>query len=320
MPQTINNSQKITPLPPHIIQQALEPAFREDWGLCGDITSAACVPPEAQIRAQLRVRPSRRVRADSKIPEIHGEITEEHFVIAGLELAKAAFCYGHQYGHSDVQVTLCEKDGVSVVNETEGSVLAELSGSAAQILARERVALNYLCHLSGIATLTRRYVEAAAHTSARIVDTRKTTPGLRALEKFAVRCGGGANHRFGLFDAIMIKDNHIATAGGIVPAMQAARAKCGHLVGLELEIDTLEQLYQLDLDTLRPDCLLLDNMSPQKLQAAVQYVAGRTLCEASGGVGLSNVAEIAETGVDLISVGALTHSAPILDIGLDFLP
>ena len=311
MPQT----SQINPLPPHIMEQALKLAFREDWGLCGDITSAACVPPETQIRAQLRLRPNQKI---PRMTEIHGEIAEEHAVIAGLKLARAAFCYGLE--QSDVQVTLCEEDGACITNRTEGSVLAELSGSAAQILARERVALNYLCHLSGIATLTRRYVEAVAHTSAQIVDTRKTTPGLRALEKFAVRCGGGANHRFGLFDAIMIKDNHIAAAGGIVPAIQAARAKCGHLVGLELEIDTLEQLYQLELDTLRPNCLLLDNMNPQELQTAVQYVAGRTLCEASGGVELSNVAEIAEAGVDLISVGALTHSAPILDIGLDFLP
>ena len=168
--------------------------------------------------------------------------------------------------------------------------------------------------------MTRQYVQAVAHTHARIVDTRKTTPGLRALEKFAVRCGGGHNHRFGLFDAMMIKDNHVAAAGGIVPALRLARQNSGHMVAIELEVDTLEQLYQVDFGNpkLRPDCVLLDNMSCRDLRRAVQYVAQRALCEASGGIQLEQVASTAETGVDLISVGALTHSAAIIDIGLDF--
>jgi nicotinate-nucleotide pyrophosphorylase (carboxylating) len=170
--------------------------------------------------------------------------------------------------------------------------------------------------MCGIATLTRRYVDAIAGTRARIVDTRKTTPGLRVFEKYAVRCGGGHNHRFGLFDAILIKDNHIVAAGGVAEAIKAARDSAGHMTKVEVEVDTLDQLEDVMREKI--DCVLLDNMSPADLKRAVGAVAGRCLTEASGGVNLGTVREIAETGVDLISVGALTHSAPVLDLGLDF--
>jgi nicotinate-nucleotide pyrophosphorylase (carboxylating) len=178
------------------------------------------------------------------------------------------------------------------------------------------VALNFLCHMSGIATLTRRYVDAVAGTRARIIDTRKTTPGLRAFEKYAVRCGGGGNHRSGLYDAILIKDNHIVAAGGVEPAIAAARAHAGHMVKIEIEVGDLDELSAALKH--RIDAVLLDNMDVTVLRQAVEMIGGRVLTEASGGVSLETVRAIAETGVDLISVGALTHSAPILDLGLDF--
>ena len=282
----------------HIIQQALGTAFAEDWGLAGDVTSQACIAPNTQAVAQLRLR---------------GQLNK-HYVISGLELAKAAFLYDN----SSLQVELYQQDGAVVPANT---VLAKISGLALPLLSRERVALNYLCHLSGIASMTQEYVQAVARNQTLITDTRKTNPGLRALEKFAVRCGGGCNHRFGLFDAIMIKDNHIAVAGGIVPALQAARKNASHMLAVELELDSLEQLYQIDFahrDS-SPDCILLDNMSLLDMRAAVQYIAKRAQVEASGGIRLEQVAQIAQTGVDFISIGALTHSAAILDIGLDFL-
>jgi nicotinate-nucleotide pyrophosphorylase (carboxylating) len=186
------------------------------------------------------------------------------------------------------------------------------------MLGAERVALNFLGRLSGIATLTRAYVDAVAGTRAAIADTRKTTPGLRALEKYAVRCGGGRNHRVGLFDAILIKDNHIVAAGGLASAIERARQTAGHMVKIEVEVDTLDQLR--DALGYRIDAVLLDNMAPAMLREAVTIVGGRVLLEASGGVSLDTVRAIAETGVDLISVGALTHSAPVLDLGLDMGP
>ncbi|MEM9423770.1 MAG: carboxylating nicotinate-nucleotide diphosphorylase [Spirochaetota bacterium] len=294
--------QPIQAPPHHIIQQALHLAFAEDWGMRGDISSQACIAPEVQIQARLHLRGSKSCSPN---------ITD--YVVSGLEVAKAALLYDN----AELHVELQEFDG-SVVRA--GSVLANISGSARSLLSRERVALNFLCHLSGIATLTRQYVEAVAGTPTRIVDTRKTTPGLRSLEKFAVRCGGAQNHRFGLFDAIMIKDNHIAAAGGIIPALEATKRNHPHMVSIELEVDTLEQLRQVDFDdqNLRPDCVLLDNMSLQDMETAVEYIAGRALCEASGGIRLERVARIAQTGVDMISIGALTHSAPIVDVGLDF--
>jgi nicotinate-nucleotide pyrophosphorylase (carboxylating) len=194
-------------------------------------------------------------------------------------------------------------------------VVARISGPARSVLSAERVALNFLGRMSGIATLTAAYVAKVAHTRARIVCTRKTTPNLRAFEKYAVRCGGGANHRYGLDDAVLIKDNHIAVAGGIAPALRAAKAAVGHLVKVEIEVDTLDQLDEVIAEG--ADVVLLDNMGPDLLREAVRRVAGRMATEASGGVNLDTVKAIAEAGVDMISVGALTHSAPVLDFGLD---
>jgi nicotinate-nucleotide pyrophosphorylase (carboxylating) len=196
-----------------------------------------------------------------------------------------------------------------------GAVVARISGKARAVLSAERVALNYLCHLSGIATLTRRYCDAVAGTHARITCTRKTTPGLRAFEKYAVRAGGGSNHRFGLDDAILIKDNHIAVAGGVGEAIRRAKAFAGHLVAVEVEVDTLDQLDEALGEGV--DAVLLDNMEPATLREAVARSAGNAVLEASGGVTLDSVAAIAATGVDFISSGALTHSVRALDLGLD---
>ena len=198
-----------------------------------------------------------------------------------------------------------------------GSVVAEIEGPARGILTAERTALNFLGHLSGIATLTAGFVSAVADTGANIVCTRKTTPGLRAFEKYAVRAGGGMNHRFGLSDAVLIKDNHIAAAGGIAHALRAAKRRAGHMVKIEVEVDTLDQL-DIALDE-GCDVVLLDNMAPADLREAVRRVPGHVITEASGGIGLDSVRAVAETGIDLISVGALTHSAPVLDLGLDML-
>jgi len=276
-------------LPQHVVRRAVARALAEDLGLRGDITTEATIPPGAQARATFGAR-----RAG---------------VISGLDVARAAF------GALDATVVFepLVADGRKIA---AGAVAARVSGPARVLLSGERVALNFLCHLSGIATLTRRYVDAIAGTRARIVDTRKTTPGLRGLEKYAVRCGGGGNHRFGLHDAILIKDNHIVAAGGIGPAIRAARAFAGHMVKIEVEVTSLDELA---LALQHPiDAVLLDNMDVTLLRQAVEVVAGRAVTEASGGVTLETVRGIAETGVDLISVGALTHSAPILDLGLDF--
>jgi nicotinate-nucleotide pyrophosphorylase (carboxylating) len=196
-----------------------------------------------------------------------------------------------------------------------GAVLAKVTGNARALLSAERTALNLLGRLSGVATLTAQYVAAVEGTKARITDTRKTTPGLRALEKYAVRCGGALNHRFGLDDAILIKDNHVAACGGVGEAIRRARAFTGHLVKIECEVDSLKQLAEA-LDA-GPDVVMLDNFSLKNLRVAVGMAAGRVVLEASGGVKLDTVRDIAETGVDVISVGALTHSASVLDIGLD---
>lgn len=276
-------------LPPHIIQDAVVQALKEDLGLTGDITTAATVAPDATA---------------------HGVIaSREAGVVSGLDVAAAAF----STVDPAVQFKPVLRDGMDL---SAGDVIAEVKGPARAILAGERVALNFLGRMSGIATLTRAFVDQVAGTNADIVDTRKTTPGLRALEKYAVRCGGGYNHRSGLFDAILIKDNHIVAAGGLAKAVAAARRSAGHMIKIEVEVDTLEQLETL-LD-LEVDAVLLDNMSQRDLQRAVRRIDGRLLTEASGGVTLETVRSIAECGVDLISVGALTHSARVLDLGLDF--
>jgi nicotinate-nucleotide pyrophosphorylase (carboxylating) len=229
-------------------------------------------------------------------------------VLAGLSLAACAF----RELDAAVLFHARRRDGDWLES---GAIVAEIEGPARAILAGERVALNFLCHLSGVATATRELVDKIGHTKVRICDTRKTTPGLRAFEKYAVRCGGGANHRFGLDDAILIKDNHIAIAGGVVPAIEAARAFAGHLVKIEVEVDTLYQLEEAM--TAAPDAVLLDNMSTDDLRQAVSIIGGRAIAEASGNVTPDTVVAIAGCGVDRISSGWITHSAPSLDLGLD---
>ncbi|MCX8504379.1 MAG: carboxylating nicotinate-nucleotide diphosphorylase [Alphaproteobacteria bacterium] len=275
-------------LNPLMIEDAVKAALQEDLGRAGDITTLATIPASARARAVLAAR--------------------QEGVIAGSEIAIAAFRMMDATVRFDTHLA----DGSTV---KKGDVVLAVEGPARAILSAERVALNYMGRLSGIASLTALYVKAVAHTKARIVCTRKTTPGLRAFEKYAVRCGGGFNHRFGLDDAILIKDNHIAVAGGVIPALRAVKASIGHLVKIEIEVDTLDQLDEVLKEG--ADVVLLDNMTPAELREAVTRVAGQMLTEASGGVNLETVAAIAESGVDMISVGALTHSAKVLDLGLD---
>lgn len=275
-------------LNPLLVEDAVRAALLEDLGRAGDITTNATIPAMKQARAVIAAR--------------------QPGIVAGLDLAKAAFRLLDPALSFETRIA----DGTAV---TPGAILATIEGPARALLSAERVALNFLGRLSGIATLTSRYVAAVAHTKARIVCTRKTTPGLRTFEKYAVLCGGGFNHRFGLDDAILIKDNHIAVAGGIIPALRAVKAAIGHLVKIEIEVDTLDQLDEVLTEG--ADVVLLDNMTPAQLREAVARVKGRLLTEASGGVTLETVAAIAESGVDMISVGALTHSAQVLDVGLD---
>lgn len=277
------------PLSPLLVAELTRMALAEDLGRAGDITSNATIPADRQARAVFRAR--------------------EKGIVAGLQFVEAAF------GALDpsVKSVLLAHDGAAI---DKGSLVAEITGPARAILAAERVSLNFLGRLSGIASLTARYVAKIAHTRCAIVCTRKTTPGLRAIEKYAVRCGGGMNHRFGLDDAILIKDNHIAVAGGVAPALRAARAQAGHLVRIEIEVDTLDQFREV-LALELADVVMLDNMPPAMMREAVAMKAGRVKLEASGGVTLDTVREIAESGVDMISVGALTHSARVLDFGLD---
>jgi nicotinate-nucleotide pyrophosphorylase (carboxylating) len=277
-------------LNPLLVQNAVRNALLEDLGRAGDITTLATIPAAATSVANFNAR--------------------ENGVIAGLEFAREAF----HVVDATVTFEAIVSDGGTVSPQ---QLIARASGSSRSLLSAERVALNYLCRLSGIASLTAKYVTAVSHTKAKIADTRKTTPGLRAFEKYAVRCGGGMNHRFGLDDAVMIKDNHIIAAGGIANALRAAKRAVGHLVKIEIEVDRLEQL-QLVLRE-GADVVLLDNMPLDMLREAVALVGDSMLCEASGGVNLTTVKAIAETGVDIISVGALTHSATVFDVGLDFL-
>ena len=275
-------------LPPLLVADAVRAALKEDLGRAGDITSLATIPEKAKAEAVISAR--------------------KPGTLAGLALAEAAFAAIDPA----VQFKALKRDGDRLA---AGAVVARVKGPARAVLSAERVALNYLCHLSGIATETARLVALVAHTSARICCTRKTTPGLRAFEKYAVRCGGGWNHRFGLDDAILIKDNHIAVAGGVAEAIRRARAFAGHLVKIEVEVDSLDQLAEAL--TAGPDVVLLDNMKPTMLRKAVALVAGRARTEASGGITPDTVAAVAETGVDYISSGWITHSAPALDLGLD---
>ncbi|BBD37597.1 nicotinate-nucleotide diphosphorylase (carboxylating) [Aminobacter sp. Y103A] len=281
----------LTPLPRIMLEPLVRDALLEDLGRAGDITTDAIVPADHRATVVLASR--------------------QQGVVAGLDLAALAF----SLIEPAIEMKVEKPDGSRLV---PGDVIATLSGPARGLLTGERVALNFLSHLSGIATATAGIVDAVAGHRARIVCTRKTTPGLRPLEKYAVRCGGGSNHRFGLDDAVLIKDNHIAISGGVRPAIERARANVGHLVKIEVEVDTLEQLD--DVLKLGVDAVLLDNMSPETLTTAVRMVAGRAITEASGRVNLATAPAIAASGVDLISVGWLTHSAPILDIGLDTAP
>ena len=275
-------------LDPEEVRRAVRLALEEDIGT-GDVTSAATIPEDARAAAVM--------------------VARQPLVLAGIAFAEAAF---------DPNQTTCHiKDGELV---PKGAKLITVDGKARSILAAERVALNFVQRLSGIATLTRQFVDAVRGTTAKILDTRKTTPGWRRFEKYAVHCGGGHNHRFGLFDMVLIKDNHLAALRHDAPdpitaAVQRTRSKYPHLK-VEVETDTLAQVEQ----ALKAgaDAILLDNMTPEQLRAAVKLVNGRAKTEASGGVNLSTARLIAETGVDYISVGALTHSARAVDIGLDF--
>ncbi|HEX8570868.1 MAG TPA: carboxylating nicotinate-nucleotide diphosphorylase [Caulobacteraceae bacterium] len=275
-------------LPDLVIEPVVRHGLSEDLGRAGDVTARACVPEDARLTAVLAVR--------------------REGTVAGLDAARLAFALMDPQARFEASAA----DGQRV---QAGAVLARIEGLARAVLSAERTALNLLGRLSGVATLTAAYVKAVDGTGARIADTRKTTPGLRALEKHAVLCGGGLNHRFGLDDAILIKDNHVAVCGGVGPALERARAAAGHLMKIEVEVDSLAQLEEAL--GFGPDVVMLDNFSLPDLRTAVRLAAGRTVLEASGGVTLETVSAIAETGVDVISVGALTHSAPALDVGLD---
>jgi len=276
-------------LSPLEIEAALTRALEEDFGRAGDITSIATVPEDAPGRAIVEAR--------------------EAGVVSGLPLVAAAF----RRLSSEIEITPHARDGAAINAKT---ALMTIAGNARAILGAERVALNFLGHLCGIATATAAFAQRIAHTKARVVCTRKTTPGLRALEKYAVRCGGGYNHRFGLDDAILIKDNHIAVAGGIAAVLKRAGQAAGHLVKIEIEVDSLDQLKEV-LDVGIADVVMIDNFDLDSMRKAVAMVAGRLVIEASGGITLDSAAAIAETGVDYLSSGALTHSVQNLDVGLD---
>jgi nicotinate-nucleotide pyrophosphorylase (carboxylating) len=280
-------SRDIQPLPDLLIDPVVRMALAEDLGRAGDVT-AALIDADARLGAVFAARQDGR--------------------IAGLACARLAVLALDPAARFEVLI----EDGQDAA---AGAVIARVEANARAILSAERTALNLVGRLSGVATLTRAYVRAVEGTKAVIVDTRKTTPGLRALEKYAVRCGGGVNHRFGLDDAILIKDNHVAAAGGVAAALRRAQTIAGHLTPIEVEVDSLQQLDEAL--SFAPAVIMLDNFSVDDLRKAVSKTAGRARLEASGGVSLETVSAIAEAGVDAISVGALTHSAPVLDIGLD---
>jgi nicotinate-nucleotide pyrophosphorylase (carboxylating) len=276
-------------LSPLTIEEAVNRALAEDFGRAGDITSTATVPADLSGRAVVAARAAG--------------------VISGLPLLETAF----RRLDANVKLTAHVSDGVAVA---AGTTLMTVEGNARGLLGAERSALNFVTHLSGIATGTAAFVRLVAGTKARVCCTRKTTPGLRAVQKYAVRCGGGFNHRFGLDDAVLIKDNHIAVAGGIGPVLARARAAIGHMVRIEIEVDSLDQLREV-LDAGAADVVLLDNMDPPTLAKAVALVAGRLVTEASGNITHATAAAVAATGVDYLSSGAITHSSANLDVGLD---
>ncbi len=281
--------KNISPLSPVILEPLVRMALAGDLGRGGDITSDSVIPAEARARVVMAAR--------------------QEGVISGLDIAEMTF----KIVDPSLTVKRLKPEGAGVKANDE---VMEVEGRARSILTAERVALNFVGHLSGIATLTQKMVRAAGNHKARICSTRKTTPGLRALEKYAVRVGGGVNHRLGLDDAILIKDNHIAIAGGITSALKRAKENAGHMVKIEIEVDTLEQLKEVLAEG--ADVIMLDNMILEDMATAVKLVAGRAVVEASGGVTLERIPRIAATGVDMISSGALTHSAPNFDVGLDF--
>ena len=277
------------PLPSIMIEPSVRAALLEDLGRAGDLTTDAIVPVDARTECAL--------------------VARQPGVVAGLDYASTAF----RLIDPAIEVLVERPDGTRLV---PGDLIALVRGPARGILTAERTALNFLCHLSGIASATRAIVDAIAGTRAHVVCTRKTMPGLRAAQKYAVRVGGGSNHRFGLDDAVLIKDNHVAIAGGVRAAVERARAGVGHLVKIELEVDTLAQLREAM--ALGVDAVLLDNMGPDMLREAVAIVAGRAITEASGRIRPDTAPAIAATGIDLLSVGWLTHSVQVLDIGLDY--
>lgn len=279
--------------PPSLSHIILEPlvraALEEDLGRAGDITSDSVIPLETHAKVVIASR--------------------QEGIIAGLDAAEIAF----RLVDASLTIKRLKAEGATV---KPGDEVMEIEGRARSILTAERVALNFVGRMSGIATLTGKMVKAVGNHKAKICSTRKTTPGLRAVEKYAVKVGGGMNHRLGLDDAILIKDNHIAIAGGIAIALRRAKESVGHMVKIEIEVDTLEQLKEvLEEGT---DVVMLDNMSLEDMMTAVKMVAGRAIIEASGGVTLERIPKIAATGIDIISTGALTHSAPNFDVGLDF--
>jgi nicotinate-nucleotide pyrophosphorylase (carboxylating) len=278
----------IPPLPAIMIEPSVRAALLEDLGRAGDLTTDSIVPADARTTCAL--------------------VARQPGVVCGLDFAEWAF----RLIDPRIEFRTTLPDGSRL---KPGDLIATVTGPARGILTGERVALNFLTHMSGVASATRRIADVIEGTKAQVCCTRKTMPGLRAAQKYAVRVGGGSNHRFGLDDAVLIKDNHVAIAGGVKPAVERARAGVGHLVKIELEVDTLDQLREaMDLGV---DAVLLDNMGPDMLREAVGIVAGRAITEASGSIRLENALQIARSGVDLMSAGWLTHSAQVLDIGLD---
>ena len=278
----------IPPLPAIMIEPSVRAALLEDLGRAGDLTTDSIVPADARTTCAL--------------------VARQPGVVCGLDFAEWAF----RLIDPRIEFKTTLPDGSRL---KPGDLIATVTGPARGILTGERVALNFLTHMSGVASATRRIADVIEGTKAQVCCTRKTMPGLRAAQKYAVRVGGGSNHRFGLDDAVLIKDNHVAIAGGVKPAVERARAGVGHLVKIELEVDTLDQLREaMDLGV---DAVLLDNMGPDMLREAVGIVAGRAITEASGSIRLENALQIARSGVDLMSAGWLTHSAQVLDIGLD---
>jgi len=275
-------------LAPYLIDPVVANALNEDLGRAGDITTQAVISPNISAVAVLASR--------------------KPGICCGVDIANHVF----EYIDPSIKFEKYIYDGDLL---SEKSIIARIEGSAQTILTAERVALNFLGHLSGIATQTSKYVTRIAHMRSKICDTRKTTPTLRLFEKYAVKCGGGVNHRFGLDDAVLIKDNHIAIAGGVSEALKAVKKNIGHLVKIEIEVDTLSQLEEALVSGV--DAILLDNMSLLDLTQAVRMIGNSAISEASGNVTFDTVEQIAQTGVDLISIGALTHSAPSLDVGLD---